>query len=290
MKHYYKLLTLSFCLYAALFLTGCTSVALPASQAPSAPVSASSGHTVADGSITDPWETKGLFTPAKASTTTIETYKICEGTDVENEITVLTAREEGPTLFIIAGLHADEVAGYTAVNNLKDMELKKGKVYILSPANMPGFRSDPKTRYVYGTEDLNRSFPGKAYGTKAELLTAAIYAEIEKVKPALVLDHHEARIVKTDKDFLGSSLIYTTLEGMEDLFLNMYQATQDRELCAEPFKFYSPGPAGSINNVVAANLKIPVITIETYRGYVLERRVEEHMAIVGYVLRYYEMM
>lgn len=288
MKHYYKLCTL--CLCAVLSLVGCASVAPSTPQSSTALISPSPSSTVADNSITGPWETKGIFSPKKASTTTIETYKICEGTDVENEITVLTAKEEGPTIFIIAGLHADEVAGYNAINNLKDMELKKGKVYILSPANMPGFKAEPKTRYVHNKEDLNRSFPGKTDGTEAELLAAAIYAEIEKVKPVLVLDHHEARIVKTDSDFLGSSLIYTTLDGIEDLFLNMHQATQDRELCAGPFNFFSPGPIGSINNVVATNLKIPVITVETYRGYVLERRIEEHMAIVGYVLRYYEMV
>lgn len=288
MKHYDKLLCFFLC--AVLFLTGCTSAPPVASQAPSEPASSPQNSNAADGSINDPWETRGCFTPVKAVTTTVETYKICKGTDVENEITVLTARENGPTIFIVAGQHADEVAGYTAINKLKNMELKKGKLYIISPANMPGFKAEPKTRYVNASEDLNRSFPGREGGTKAELLANAIYSEIEKVSPELVLDHHEARNVKTDSDFLGSSLIYTTLDGMEDLFLNMYQATQDRTLCSEPFKFYSPGPAGSINNVVAANLKIPVITVETYRGYVMERRIEDHLAIVGYVLRYYGMV
>lgn len=285
MKHYYKLLTL--CFYVVLLLAGCTSVNPPVSSAPALSPSSS---TVADGSITGPWETKGLFTPEKATTTTIKAYKICEGTDVENEITVLTAKEEGPAIFIVAGQHADEVAGYTAINKLKDMELKKGKVYILSPANMPGFKAEPKTRYVNNREDLNRLYPGNVNGTKADLLAASIYSEIQKIKPVLVLDHHEARIIKTDKDFLGSSLIYTSLDGMEDLFMNMYQATLDRELCTEPFKFFGPGPVGSVNNVVSTNLKIPVITVETYRGYELERRIEDHIAIVGYVLRYYEMM
>lgn len=302
MKQYYK--SLALCLCAALLLAGCTPAAGPAPQTPasapqasasepqpsSAPDSSIPKSTVADGSITDAWETKGLFVPQKASSTKIETYKICEGTDVENEITVLTAKEEGPTIFIVAGQHADEVAGYTAINNLKDMELKKGKVYILSPANMPGYKAEPKKRYVNAEEDLNRSFPGKTDGTKAELLAAAIYAEIERIKPVLVLDHHEARVIKSDRDFLGSSLIYTTLDGMEDLFLNMHQATQDGELCAGPFNFFGPGPIGSMNNVVATNLKIPVITVETYRAYVLERRIEEHIAIVGYVLRHYGMV
>lgn len=246
--------------------------------------------TVEDGTIIEPWETKGKFTPEKASTTTIETYKICEGTDVENEITVLTAKEEGPTVFIIAGQHGDEIASYTAIDQLKDMEIKKGKLYILSPANKPGATAEQKRRYVFDKEDLNRSFPGKTNGTRAELLASAIYSEIESIRPVIVLDHHEARRIETNVDFLGSSLIYSTLNGIEDMFLNMYQATQDGELCSGPFNFYSPGPIGSLNNVVATNLQIPVLTIETYRGYQLERRIEDHLAIVGYILRYYEMV
>lgn len=298
MKLYNKLFILCICII--FIITGCTSVdsAVFERNSQEEPILEETTNIeslipktmVEDGSITTPWETKGLFMPEEATTTTIETYKICEGIDVENEFTVLTAKEDGPIIFIIAGQHGDEIAGYMAIDELKDMELKKGKVYILSPANVLGANAEPKRRYVFDDEDLNRSFPGKTDGTRAELLASAIYAEIERVKPIIVLDHHEARVVKSDRDFLGSSFIYTTLDGMEEMFMDMYLATQNGELCAEPFKFFGPGPIGSMNNVVATNLNIPVITIETYRGYALERRVEEHLAIAGYVLRYYGMV
>lgn len=293
MKKIYKLLIIVFTI--AFIIAGCSNNDEPIGDESvepdsGAPVSVIPDTTVPDGTVIVDWETKGLFFPEEASTTTIETYKICEGTDFENEVTVLTAEVEGPTVFIIAGQHGDEVAGYEAINKLKNMELEKGMVYILSPANIIGANSEPKNRYVNKEEDLNRSFPGDVDGTMAEQLASTIYAEIEREKPVIVLDHHEARTIKTDRDFLGSSLIYTTLDSIEDLFLNMYQATQDGELCAEPFKFYSPGPIGSMNNVVATNLNIPVITVETYRGYQLERRIEEHMAIAGYVLKHYEMV
>lgn len=103
----------------------------------------------------------------------------------------------------------------------------------------------------------------------------------------IVLDLHEAITVRENRDFLGSSLIYTILDDIAELFLDMHTATQERTLCSEPFNFFGPGPLGSINNVVASTLGIPTITVETYRAYVLERRVEDQLAIVGYVLRYY---
>lgn len=273
MKHYYKLFLIFIC--SIFIFLGCYQNGTKKNK----PVT--KGRT---------WETKGFFQPNKATTTKIETYKICEGTEVENEITVLTCKEKGPIIFIVAGMHGDEVAGYTAINNLKDMEIKRGKVYILSPANMPGAKAEPKNRYVNEKEDLNRSFPGNEKGNNSQTLADAIYKEIKRIKPDLILDHHEARAVKTDRDFLGSSFIYTSLDGMEDLFLGMYQATKDGKLCSGEFKFYGPGPIGSMNNVVTTNLKIPVITVETYREYELERRVEEHIAVACYVLRYYGMV
>lgn len=286
---------LSIIVVISLLLTACassndkTSQEAPAQSTPKPTALVPSG-AMGDETITDPWETMGKFEPQEAVTTTVETYKICEGKPFENEITVLTAKEKGPTIFLLAGMHGDEIAGWTAINNLKNMELKKGKVYILSPANITGANADPRVRYVSEKNDLNRSFPGNPDGNDAEVLADAITKEILKMKPVIILDHHEARVVKENRDFLGSSLIYTTLNGIDELFLDMHQATQDRKLCAEPFKFFGPGPVGSMNNYLGTTYDLPVITVETYRAYPLQRRVEEHMAIAGYVLSYYGMV
>ena len=86
---------------------------------------------------------------------------------------------------------------------------------------------------------------------------------------------------------LGSSLIYTDLSEMSDMYLEMLMATESGELCSERFNFYGPGPIGSINNTVTTQLGIPTITVETYRGYELERRIGDQLDIVEYVLRYY---
>lgn len=237
-----------------------------------------------DGSIIGPWETQGLFVPTEATTTEITSYLIQEGTEFENEIVVLTAEEEGPTVFIIASVHGDEVAGYQAADRMKNMELASGTLYILSPANIIG--AEYNRRHVYDDQDLNRSFPGKTDGTEAELIAHAIYQEVERIQPDLVFDLHEAKLKGENRDFLGSSLIFTSLDGMEDLYMDMYLASQDGELCSEPYKAYSPGPFGSVNHTITTELEIPVITVETYRGYFLERRIEDQMAVVGFALEH----
>ena len=37
-------------------------------------------------------------------------------------------------------------------------------------------------------------------------------------------------------------------------------------------------------------LKIPAITVETFRGYPLERRIADQLDVVQYALRYYGMI
>lgn len=288
-------------LAVSVLMAGCNNAhqgpaAQPAVPAPAMTRAPAPGRTGAGGSaspgmpgentIDDPWVTQGAFQiPGAAVTTARETYLLCEGTLMEAQVVVLTAQQPGPAVYLVASVHGNEIAARSAADKLKNMELESGTLYILSPANAHGVRN--RSRYVVEEQDLNRAFPGDPGGTEAERLAHAIYADIRRVQPAIVLDLHEALAVGENKDFLGSSLIYTTLDGITELFLNLHGATQDRSLCSEPYSFLAPGPVGSINNAVASGLGVPVITVETYRAYVLERRVEDQLAVVGYVLRHY---
>ena len=222
--------------------------------------------------------------------TQVSTYKIGEGTDIENEVTVLQGEEEGPTIYIVAGVHGDEIAGWMTGNLVKKIGIRAGTLYILAPANRWGAEREPRTRYVTGEEDLNRSFPGDPDGNMAERVADSIFQDIKRVDPVFLFDLHEARANRENTDFLGSSLIYTDLSEMSDMYLEMLMATETGELCSERFNFYGPGPIGSINNTVTTELGIPTITVETYRGYELERRIGDQLDIVQFVLEYYGLL
>lgn len=222
--------------------------------------------------------------------TEITHYKIGEGTDIENEVTVLKGAEDGPTVYIVAGVHGDEQAAWEAGNLLKKISLQAGTLHILSPANRWGSNAEPRSRYIVEKEDLNRAFPGDMEGNTAQRAAYTIYQDIEQTSPIFLLDLHEARVNKEGYDFLGSSLIYTSLENMSDLYLSLLLATENGEVGSERFNFYAPGPIGSLNNTVSTNLDIPAITVETYRGYPLERRIGDQLDIVEYILTYYGMV
>ncbi|HHX21680.1 MAG TPA: hypothetical protein GX722_07810, partial [Clostridiales bacterium] len=72
-----------------------------------------------------------------------------------------------------------------------------------------------------------------------------------------------------------------------DMYLDMLLETQLGLLTSTPFDFFAPGPIGSVNNTIANQLGIPVITVETYRADPMEVRISDQLAVTQYVLRHY---
>lgn len=209
--------------------------------------------------------------------------------DLKQELTakIIEGYEEGPAVYLVAGIHGDEIAGWMAGEQLKSLELKSGTLYILSPANPYG--AENEVRKTEDGRDLNRRFPGKADGFEGERIADAIYRDIEEKEPDLVLDLHEAHSGTEDRDALGNSLICQSLDGIGDLILDILTESGNGDLCSGPMTLYGSPPSGSLNQSVTTGLKIPVITVETYREEPLEQRIRNQMDMVLYILHYYGM-
>ena len=212
------------------------------------------------------------------------TYKMMEGTLMETEVLHVHSANEGPCVYVVGAVHGDERAAWYAALLLREATISCGDLYILAPANANGARN--LTRYVTGRQDLNRSFPGDPEGNEAERLADAIFKDISDKKPSLVLDLHEAIVLTQDRDFLGSTYIFTDLAGMEDLFFDLLAATGDGVICHNEFGFNGPGPEGSINATVTRSLRTPTITVETFRGFSIERRVYDQLDTIQFILEY----
>lgn len=216
-----------------------------------------------------------------------ESYLLTPGTDTETTVVKIVGAEPGPTIYVAAGIHGDERAAWYAGLMLQNITIKAGTLYVLAPANAWGAQRNQRR---VGDDDPNRCFPGDENGTMAQRICSAIFRDIEEKAPELLLDLHEAIVYKEGRDFLGSTLIYTSLEGMEDLFFDLLFATEDGEVTSCPFDYNGPGPTGSMNRTVTDQLKTPTITVETFRGYEMERRVTDQLKIVAYALRYKGML
>ena len=214
-------------------------------------------------------------------------YLLTPGADTETTVVKIVGQDPGPTLYVAAGIHGDERAAWYAGLMLQNATIKAGTLYVLAPANAWGAQRNQRR---VGEDDPNRCFPGSETGTMAQRICYAIFHDIEEKQPELLLDLHEAIVYKEGRDFLGSTLIYTSLEGMEDLFFDLLFATQEGEVTSCPFGYNGPGPWGSMNRTVTDQLKIPAITVETFRGFPMERRVSDQLKVVAYVLRYKGML
>lgn len=272
----------------ALFLCACAAAPDDEATRPDGDVSASSGFaaellpaeenadewTLADfpGCFTDTWET------------TREDIALTD----ELTLTLLRGAQDGPTVYLVAGVHGDEVAGWRAGELLKAASLRAGTLCIVSPANAYG--ASQEQRRTKEGRDLNRNFPGDENGTDTERCAAAIFYDIAQRTPALLFDLHEAHEKQEGRDALGNSLICASLEGDGELVLALLLASEEGTICASPLTLYSSPPQGSINRAATELLALPTITVETLRTEPLSQRVRNHLEIVQFALQYLEML
>lgn len=213
---------------------------------------------------------------------------LLEGTELSFPVTELDSGRAGASVYVIAGIHGDETAGWMAAERLKEVFLSAGTLTIVSPANVYG--AEEETRLTAGERDLNRNFPGDPEGCDAEQIAAAIWEDICSKQPDLVLDLHEAQPGTDSRDGLGNSIICESLDSIGDLVLELLTESESGAICSEPLTIYGSPPPGSINRTVTRVLKIPVITVETLREEELERRIQNHLGIVEFILAYYGMV
>ncbi|NYK37232.1 succinylglutamate desuccinylase, partial [Salmonella enterica subsp. enterica serovar Typhimurium] len=81
---------------------------------------------------------------------------------------VLHGREDGPTVWVSAAIHGDEVAGVEIVRRvLERLQPRnlRGTLLAVPIVNVLGVMAGD--RYLPDRRDLNRSFPGSARGSLA---------------------------------------------------------------------------------------------------------------------------
>jgi hypothetical protein len=94
-------------------------------------------------------------------------------------VTVIRGRAPGPTAFVLAAVHGDEINGVDIVRRLifdVDHEKLSGTLIAIPVVNIPGFIE--RSRYLPYHRDLNRFFPGKADGNNAERIAWRIFRQV----------------------------------------------------------------------------------------------------------------
>jgi hypothetical protein len=110
------------------------------------------------------------------------------------DLRVLHGARPGPTVFVSAAIHGDEIIGTAVIQRLAqelDPLALAGTLLLVPVANVFGFMT--RTRYLPDRRDLNRSFPGSTGGSLAGQLANIFYREIVG-RCELGIDIHSAAI------------------------------------------------------------------------------------------------
>ena len=132
--------------------------------------------------------------PGTSEKVEIPVSELSAGMQAKLEARVFHGSKEGPTIFVSAAIHGDEIIGTEIIRRLmKRLRPARmaGTVIFVPVVNMYGFIS--QSRYLPDRRDLNRSFPGSPRGSLASQLANIFYSEIV-TKCGIGIDIHSAAI------------------------------------------------------------------------------------------------
>lgn len=169
-------------------------------------------------------------------------------TDIGIPIEIIRGKKSGPTLFISAAIHGDEINGVEIVRRLLKKKIIKeirGTLVAIPIVNVFGFNN--RSRYLPDRRDLNRSFPGSKNGSLAARMASVFTQEILK-KCTHGIDLHTGAIHRTNLPQVRISAKSTVANSMAESF-------------GVPLILKSSHRDGSMREM-AAKLKVPVIVFE----------------------------
>jgi hypothetical protein len=119
-------------------------------------------------------------------------------TPTQLPIRVIRGKKDGPTVFISAAIHGDELNGVEIIRRFRKLNIikrLKGTLILVPIVNVYGIMN--LSRYLPDRRDLNRSFPGSSKGSLAGRVAKVFFDEIV-LKCDLGIDLHTASIHKSN--------------------------------------------------------------------------------------------
>ena len=122
---------------------------------------------------------KQEVSPGTRTTVELDVANLYTHANLTMPVHVINGRADGPTLFLTAAIHGDELNGVEIIKRvMKRAVLKslRGCILAVPVVNVFGFIE--QSRYLPDGRDLNRSFPGRITGSLAARLAHMVATEI----------------------------------------------------------------------------------------------------------------
>ncbi len=219
-----------------------------------------------DGGVVEPGESKKFQFPISKS------YL---GEPVRIPVTIANGANPGPTCFLTAAVHGDELNGIAVVREVLDEwnhENINGCLVGLPVINVPGFTTQQRYLPIYD-RDLNRSFPGRPDSTSAYRIAHAIYENFLS-KCDFGIDFHTSTRGRTNMLHVRADMDDTAVARLAKAF-------------GSSLIISTEGSEGTLRRA-ATDGGIPTITIEMGEAHRFERElIDEALAGVKSVFAEY---
>lgn len=130
--------------------------------------------------LNNPLEISGaIVPPGMRERFEIPVARLPTGTSLSLPVLAVNGRYPGPTIWLSAAVHGDEVNGVEIIGQVLDRlrpKSMRGAVIASPIVNVFGFNA--QSRYLPDRRDLNRSFPGSAKGSLAGRLAHLFMQEV----------------------------------------------------------------------------------------------------------------
>ncbi len=117
--------------------------------------------------------------PGYAREVELPITRLVTGAEITLPVRVVHGREDGPTVWVTAAIHGDEVVGIEVIRRVVarlNPKAFRGTLVAVPIVNVFGFTSGD--RYLPDRRDLNRSFPGSARGSLASRIAHLVMTEV----------------------------------------------------------------------------------------------------------------
>ena len=139
-------------------------------------------------------------------------------TPVNVPVTVIRGFDAGPTVFLTAAIHGDELNGVATVRRLMTSitpSQLRGTLICVPVVNRVGFLTH--TRYLPGRRDLNRYFPGDDQGNSASRTAWTLFREIV-ARSRYGIDLHTASVGRTNLPHLRADMSQPEVRSLARAF------------------------------------------------------------------------
>lgn len=200
--------------------------------------------------------------PGERADVKLTVSKSYSGSSMRIPVHVWRGEAPGPSVFISAAVHGDEINGTGTIRKIiqdQPFELKAGSLVLAPVVNMLGF--EQLSRYSPDRRDLNRTFPGSRQGSLTGRLANVIYRNIV-ARCDYGIDLHTAAVRRTNYPNLRADMDQEATARLATLF-------------GAELTLNTPGPEGSLRRE-AVKVGCATIVLEAGEVWKVEPSVVEY--------------